>query len=244
MPHKSREIGHSGHHDYKIGAGGGPGAGPRAGGLGWVMMSPGDQRGRLPGGEVPIEDLAQLVGKAAGGDQAAWNEIVGRFGGRVWAICRLYRLRPADAADVFQQTWLRVLQNLDSLRDPGRLGAWIGTTCRHEALAALRLAKRAQPVGDPRLLDLAADPVEDPEPPAMVADRDAELWRAFHRLSERCQQILRLLVVDVEDGRPSYELAAAALHIPVGSLGPTRGRCLDRLRRFLTEGIDGAGGAS
>ena len=208
------------------------------------MMTPEDQRSHLPGGEVPIEDLAQLVGKAAAGDQAAWNEIVGRFAGRVWAICRIYRLRSDDAADVFQQTWLRVLQNLDSLRDPDRLGAWIGTTCRHEALAALRLAKRAQPVGDPRLLDLAVEPIEDPEPPILVADRDAELWHAFHRLSERCQDILRLLVVEVEDGRPSYELASAALHIPVGSLGPTRGRCLDRLRRYLTEGIDDASGAS
>lgn len=208
------------------------------------MMTPEDQRSRPPEGEYRFEDLARLVRMAVDGDQAAWNEIVDRFGGRVWAICRAYRLRPADAADVFQQTWLRVLQNLDSLREPDRLGAWIGTTCRHEALAAIRLAKRAQPVGDPRLLDLAAEPIEDPEPPALVAEGYAELWQAFHRLNERCQEVLRLLVVEVEDGRPSYEFAAAVLGVPVGSLGPTRGRCLDRLRRYLTEGIDGPAGAS
>ena len=208
------------------------------------MMIPEDQRIRPSGGEVPADDPGLLVGKAAAGDETAWNEIVGRFAGRVWAICRVYRLRPADAADVFQQTWLRVLQNLDSLRDPDRLGAWIATTCRHEALAALRSAKRAQPVGDQRLLDLAAGPVEDPESPTMVADRNDELWHAFHQLSQRCQDVLRLLVVEVEEGRPSYEFAAAALGIPIGSLGPTRGRCLDRLRRFLTEGIEGVPDAS
>jgi RNA polymerase sigma factor (sigma-70 family) len=208
------------------------------------MMTPEDQRSRPPGADVRTDDLAQLVGKAISGDQAAWNEIVERFATRVWAICRAYRLRQADSADVFQQTWLRVLQNLDSLREPDSLGAWIATTCRHEALAVIRRGKRAQPVGDPRLLDLAAEPIEDPEPPTLVADRNAELWQAFHRLSERCQEVLRLLIVEVEDGRPSYEFAAAALGVPVGSLGPTRGRCLDRLRRYLTEGIDGAGGAS
>ena len=111
----------------------------------------------------PVDDLSELVSKAVGGDQAAWNEIVQRFGGRVWAICRAYRLSEADAADVFQQTWLRVLENLDSLRDPARLGAWIGTTCRHEALAVLRRAKRSQPVGDSWLLDRPTDPSDDPD---------------------------------------------------------------------------------
>jgi RNA polymerase sigma factor (sigma-70 family) len=201
--------------------------------------------GRSPFGAAgPDDDLAQLVSKAAGGDEAAWNGIVTRFGGRVWAVCRAYRLSPADAADVFQQTWLRVLENLDSLRDPARLGAWIKTTCTREALGALRRAKRAQPVGDPDLLDRTADPAANPDRPILLAARNADLWHAFHRLSRRCQDVLRVLVVEAEDGRPSYELASAALNIPIGSLGPTRGRCLDRLRRFLTDGIGGADGAS
>jgi RNA polymerase sigma factor (sigma-70 family) len=190
------------------------------------------------------DDVAHLVSNAISGDQAAWSEIVDRFGARVWAICRAHRLSQADAADVFQQTWLRVLEHLDSLRDPARLGAWIGTTCRHEALAAIRRAKRSQPVGDPDLLDRAAGPAGDPEAPIVIADRNAELWKAFGRLSLRCQEVLRVLVVDVLEGRPSYELAAAALGIPIGSLGPTRGRCLAQLRGFLTEGIADANGAS
>jgi RNA polymerase sigma factor (sigma-70 family) len=192
----------------------------------------------------PVDEVAHLVTKAVGGDQAAWNEIVERFSGRVWAISRAYRLSPADAADVFQQTWLRVLENLGSLREPARFGAWIATTCRREALATLRRARRSQPVGDDRLLDRAADSTADPQHPILIDDRNAELWRAFQRLSRRCQDILRALVVEVEGGRPSYDLAAAALGIPVGSLGPSRARCLDRLRKYLTEGIDGPAGAS
>ncbi|BCJ48677.1 RNA polymerase sigma factor [Actinoplanes sp. NBRC 14428] len=192
----------------------------------------------------PDADMAVLVGKAAGGDAAAWDEIVRRYSGRVWAVCRVHRLSPADAADVFQQTWLRVLENLDSLRDPAKFGAWIGTTCRNEALAAIRRARRAQPVDTAWLLDRPGDPDDDPELPFLVADRDAELWQAFRQLSRRCRDVLRVLVVEAEGGRPSYELAAGALGMPIGSLGPTRGRCLGQLRRFLTEGIQAAGGGS
>src|SRR3978361_1759203 len=90
-------------------------------------MTPEDRRGGPSGASGPADDLAELVSKAAGGDHDAWNEIIERLGGRCWARAGFYRLRPADAADVFQQTWLRVLQNLHSLRDPARLGAWIGT---------------------------------------------------------------------------------------------------------------------
>ncbi|GGQ58986.1 RNA polymerase sigma factor [Couchioplanes azureus] len=185
----------------------------------------------------PLDDMALVVGRAAAGDPEAWNEIVRRYSGRVWAVCRVHRLAPADAADVFQQTWLRALENLDSLRDPAKFGAWIGTTCRNESLAVLRRARRAQPVDDSWLDDQPGDAADDPVSSFLAADRDAELWQAFRRLSRRCRDVLRVLVVEADGGRPSYELAAAALGMPIGSLGPTRGRCLAQLRRFLTEGI-------
>ncbi|MFI5930829.1 RNA polymerase sigma factor [Actinoplanes sp. NPDC051494] len=188
---------------------------------------------------APAGDMALLVSRALDGDHDAWNRIVDRFSGRVWAICRIHNLGAADAADVFQQTWLRALEKLGALRDPDRFGAWIATTCRNEARATLRRSRRTQPVDDTWVLDREAGPDGDPEHPVLVAARDAELWDAFSRLGPRCQRVLRVLVVEAEDRRPSYELAAAALDMPIGSLGPTRKRCLTQLRQFLTEGIDG-----
>lgn len=195
----------------------------------------------LDGGAASLDgrddEVARLVGLALDGDHEAWSRLVERFAGRIWAVCRIHGLGPADAADVFQQTWLRALENLGSLRSPERLGAWLGTTARNEARAALRRARRTQPVDDGRLLDREAGPDGDPERPLLLADRDAELWAAFARLGRRCRDVLRVLVVDAGERRPSYEMAAAALDIPIGSLGPTRRRCLTQLRRFLTEGI-------
>lgn len=187
----------------------------------------------------PADDLGQIVRAAAGGDQDSWNQLVDRFSGLLWATCRSYRLGPADAADVCQLTWLRLLEHLDSIRDPARLPGWLATTCRRECLVQLRRNRKLQPVDDERLLHLGTDEVAA-DLPLLVADRDAGLWHAFARLSRRCQEILQLLVVIPEDGPPSYRTAAEALGIPVGSLGPTRGRCLAQLRELLdAEGISG-----
>jgi RNA polymerase sigma factor (sigma-70 family) len=154
-------------------------------------------------------------------------------------------LNTSDAGDVCQLTWLRLLEHLDSIRDPARLPGWLATTCRRECLVLLRRNKRLQPVDDARLLHLGTDPQAADTAAAdaalLVADRDAGLWHAFNRLSERCQQILRLLVVIPENGPPSYQLVAQALGLPTGSLGPTRGRCLAQLRDLLdAEGISGS----
>jgi RNA polymerase sigma factor (sigma-70 family) len=184
-------------------------------------------------------DLVDLVNAATLGNQGAWDALVARFSRLVWGICASYRLNSADAGDVFQLTWLRLLEHLDTIRDPARLPGWLATTCRRECQVQLRRNKRLQPIEDDRLRNIGAD-----EPPAdrtsLVADRNASLWLAFERLSERCQQILRVLVVAPEEGPPSYHIAAEALGLPTGSLGPTRMRCLDRLRKFLgDEGISG-----
>ena len=166
-----------------------------------------------------------------------------RFSGLLLATCRAFRLSTADAGDVCQLTWLRLLEHLDSIRDSARLPGCLATTCRRECLVLLRRNKRLQPVDDDRLLFLgsdtvAADPAADTA--LLVADRDRGLWHAFERLSVRCQQVLRMLVVIPENGPPSYQLAAQALGLPTGSLGPTRGRCLAQLRDLLdAEGISG-----
>jgi len=172
-------------------------------------------------------DLASLVHAASNGDRGAWEAIVNRYGRLVWAVARSFRLSAADAADVSQTTWLRLVEHLDGLRDPAGLGSWLATTARREALAVLR-KQREVPTPD-------TDPLDDRQPPPwqglLVDERDSELRRAFRRLPARCQTLLRLLVLEPA---PSYAAAAAALDIPIGSLGPTRARCLATLRRHIS----------
>jgi RNA polymerase sigma factor (sigma-70 family) len=186
------------------------------------------------------DEVTPLLYAARDGDQSAWNELVRRFSARLWAICRSYGLAQSDAADVFQLTWLRLLEHIDSIRDPERLAGWLATTCRNEALAQLRRRSRSLPFGDDRVLDQLSGARPAADLPALLTERDDALWRAFGRLGERCQRVLRALVLDPDDGPPSYEMAAAVLDMPVGSLGPTRGRCLAQLRKLLdVEGIHG-----
>lgn len=174
-------------------------------------------------------DLGPLIAAAVAGDQDAWNRIVDRFAGLVWTIARSFRLSAADAADVSQVTWLRVVEHLHALREPQALAAWIGTTARREALQLLR-RQREIPVDDARWADESDDSVPAPGQRLLRDERDRELWDAFERLPVRCRTLLRLLVIEPAG---SYAAVSAALDVPVGSLGPARGRCLDALRKEL-----------
>lgn len=169
----------------------------------------------------PIE----LLAAAERGDRAAWRELVARYTPTVWAVARSHRLDRADAADVVQNTWLSLLENMNRIHNPAGLAAWLATTARRHSLRLLAARRRATPVDVARLDGEPADPCDI----AVLRDvTNASLWRAFTRLSERCQRVLRVLVHSPE---MSYEQVAVAVGIPVGSIGPTRGRCLAELRR-------------
>ncbi len=181
-------------------------------------------------------DVVGLVRAAAEGDRDAWSAIVRRYAGLVWTVARSFRLSAADAADVSQATWLRLVEHLGTVNDPAALGSWLATTSRREAIAILR-KRREIPTSYPD------QPDDDQAPPwqrLVTVERDKELWEAFRRLPERCRTLLRLLVIEPVS---SYAEAAAALEVPVGSLGPTRSRCLATLRRYMGTGPAEAGGA-
>src|SRR5690606_23769884 len=144
-------------------------------------------------------DRDSLVAAAAAGDQGAWDAIVNRYAGLVWAVARGLRLSAADAADVCQVTWLRLLENLNRIQDPGALGSWLATTARREAIGTLR-RRREVPVAEPDRGDVADEQQPPPWQAVLVRERDQELWQAFRRLSDRCQALLRLLVLDPTEG--------------------------------------------
>lgn len=182
------------------------------------------------------EHAARLVREARDGDRASWDELVARHTPTLWAVARSFRLDSAAAADVVQTTWLRLVENLASVREPERIGSWLATTARRECLAVLRHTGRQVPTdGDD--LD-RVDPVAEPLDAGLLrAERDAQLWTAFATMPQRCRRLLRVLSADPP---PSYGQVAAALDMPIGSIGPTRGRCLNRLRTAFTA----AGGAA
>lgn len=174
-----------------------------------------------------MSDVAGLVRAAAKGDQGAWNGLVDRYNGLVWSVARAHRLSGADAADVVQTTWLRAVEHLGRLHDPESLGAWLATTARHESLRAIRLGSRHVPTS----MELAFD-TPDAAPidaTLLEGERDRALWASLGRLAERCQSLLRMLIADPPG---SYDEISAALDMPIGSIGPTRGRCLERLREL------------
>lgn len=167
----------------------------------------------------------RLVRRAAGGDERAWGELVDEYGGLVWSVVRACGLNDADAADVSQITWQRLVEHLHRLHDPARVGAWLATTARREAVQRSR-ARSAIPAGD----DLPEPVGGDAEPMArlLAEERDVALAAALAQLAPRDRMLLRLLMADPA---PSYEEIAGAMDMPVGSIGPTRARALERLRR-------------
>ena len=187
------------------------------------------------GAEANGDPVPGWVLAAAAGDGQAWDRLVDRYAGLVWSVCRAHRMSADDAADVSQLTWLRLLENLDRIRDPRRLGSWLATTCRRECLAFLRRSRSSVPVEEEHMDQLLGG-VAAADQPILAADENATLWLAFLQLSEWCRRVLRALIVEAEDGPPSYRLVAAELQVPVGSLGPTRARCLGQLRKLLDNG--------
>ena len=174
-------------------------------------------------------DTEALVAAAAAGEPLAWNQLIDRYAVLIRSVCRAHRLCDADADDVSQLTWLRAVEHIGRLRDPHRFGAWIGTTARHECLrscAGASASSRPRTRSQQPLFAAHADPDET----ELAAERRDAVRRALGSLPPRQRTLLRLLH---SDSAPSYEAIGSALDMPVGSIGPTRGRALERLRREL-----------
>ena len=173
--------------------------------------------------------VVDLVTRARAGDKRAWDALVERYAPLLWSICRRYRLGGTDADDVGQSVWLRLLEQLDKIRDPAALPGWLATTTRRECGRMLGAAR------GPDSARFAVDAETVPDEQAartdhelLLAERNAALREAFMRLPAGCQRLIAMLI---QDPPMPYAEISAELGIPVGSIGPTRRRCLEKLRR-------------
>lgn len=175
-------------------------------------------------------DVASLVRRAAEGDRGAWEGLVDQYARLIWSITVEFKLIESDAADVAQTTWLRLLQHIDRIEHPDRVGSWLAATARNECLRSLAARKRVVLGHDDIELDSAV--AHGPEiDERLLADERAQVVRdALARLPRRWQRLLEMLMADPP---VSYAEISDQLGVPVGSIGPTRGRCLDRLRVLL-----------
>ena len=170
-----------------------------------------------------------LVTRAAAGDQGAWDKIVERYSPLVWSICLRYQLDRHDIDDIGQNVWLLLVERIGQLREPAALPGWLATTTRRECLRVLRAGRRYDHEGLPPDDQMPPDPSAAMiEQEIIVAERDAALRAAFAELPQPCRDLLSMLM---SDPSPAYAEISARLGMAVGSIGPTRARCLERLRR-------------
>jgi RNA polymerase sigma factor (sigma-70 family) len=175
-------------------------------------------------------DIAQLVRCAGDGDWWAWEHLIDQYGRLIWATTHDFKLAESDAADVVQATWLRLIENIHRLEYPERVGSWLAATARHECLRSLTARKRIVLAPDDVPLDGIA--LHEPEiDERLLAEERAQTVReALSRLPWRWRRLLELLTADPPT---SYAEISDPLGLPVGSIGPTRRRSLEKLRVML-----------
>lgn len=175
-------------------------------------------------------DTASLVEAARAGDPDAWAEIFARYDVVVRSAVASFRLRDADAADAAQNTWLKTVERLGDVREPARLGGWMKTTAQRECLALLRRGNRESPAD----IDMTALVTDAPGPEARLLDAEESdaVDAALERLTDRGRKLIHAMFYLPKVG---YAELAAATGMPLGSIGPTRGRALQVLRQALEQ---------
>jgi RNA polymerase sigma factor (sigma-70 family) len=172
-------------------------------------------------------EVSRLVQASANGDETAWNELVRRYSPLVMAVTRNYQLTAEDAQDVSQTVWLRLVEHLDSLREPEALPGWLATTTQRECVRLMQRGRRVQPVDPHTDSTLDRGTTVDPDDAIIRAELRQALRDGLAELPKRDQMLLQLRAADPP---MTYEEIADLLGMRIGSIGPTLRRCLDRLR--------------
>lgn len=182
------------------------------------------------------ERIARLVNAARQGSDAALGEIVTELSPLLWQVARAAGLNVSDAEDVLQTVWMRLLAHLDGIHTSEGLTAWLVITTKREAWRVSAAGRRQLPA-DNELFSMLPDQGPGSEEQVIVDDQRRILWQAVGQLSPRCQELLRIIAFVP---RPDYTALAAELGMPAGSIGPTRGRCLAKLRALLAGDLEGS----
>lgn len=172
------------------------------------------------------DEAAQAFAAYRDGDVEHMSDLVELLTPILWHTARSHRLDDGSAMDVVQTAWLRLVENADKIADPQAVMGWLLVTVRRESW---RLSRRAARL-DAELDESAEDTSLGPADLSVISESDAMLWRHLGELTARCQALLRVIAFAE---RPDYASVAEALGMPVGSIGPTRGRCLAKLREAL-----------
>jgi RNA polymerase sigma factor (sigma-70 family) len=180
------------------------------------------------------ERMADLLNAAKGGSADALGQITAELSPMLWQVARAAGLGADDAEDVVQTAWERLLSHLAEIRAPRALIGWLVVTTKHEAWR-IRSSGRRQRPADQEWLTTIPDQAAGTEERIVLDEQQRALWRAVGRLSAQCQELLRIVAFVP---RPDYQSVSAALGMPVGSIGPTRGRCLAKIRALLADELD------
>jgi RNA polymerase sigma factor (sigma-70 family) len=184
------------------------------------------------------EQIAVLLEAARADPRGGMDQLIVELTPLLWHVARAQGLDAAHCADVVQTTWLNLLRSLADIHTPAALTAWLVTATKREAWRAKDAHRQEIVASDEAFADLL-DTTEGPDERAIATDQRRRLWQAVDQLSSRCQQLLRVVAFTP---RPDYGLVANRLGMPRGSIGPTRGRCLAKLRELLTSDPDGEWG--
>ena len=193
-----------------------------------------DESAAVPAARVSPDiadlDVVRLVRSAANGDPQAWESLVHKYGRLIWSITRDFKLVDGDAADVFQTTWMRLIEHIDRIEHPDRVGSWLAATARNECLRSLAVRKRLVLSHEDEPFDGPATQEPEVDEALLAAERAEVVREAMTHLPRRWQRLMEMLMADPP---ASYAEISDELGLPVGSIGPTRGRCLARLRVLL-----------
>jgi RNA polymerase sigma factor (sigma-70 family) len=189
-----------------------------------------DGHGAAPPPDATSLEIAGWVRQAATGDIRAWNRLVDQYSRLIWSITASFKLGESDAADVAQTAWMRLIEHIDRIEQPARVGSWLASTARNECLRYIAARKRIVLVHE----DSEFDGVDQHGPAVdevlLASERAQDVRQAMTHLPAQWQRLMEMLMADPPI---SYAEISDELGLPIGSIGPTRGRCLAKLRVLL-----------